>query len=278
MAKKTTQPKKTKAKETEPTMELPAEEVTDAAVPAVLLSDATKETTERGEAAMLARRMAKAHGDYVAFYEEHYKVSREEAIRRSEESVWTPEQKLEQLETEPPNQITWHAFNDAMKLDPERAWARWDRMKGEARDELDSGVRGCEVMRQDSPWERARYAAVRAGFVEEWQPRGSLELALIDQMAQAYTGWMLWLQHFEALANAEVAVQQDQIERTGKYRPTQEYRVNMEDRALTTADRFQRMFLRALRALRDLRRYSPQITIHNRGQVNIGEQQVNVAK
>ncbi len=40
-------------------------------------------------------------------------------------------------------------------------------------------------------------------------------------------------------------------------------------------DRYQRMFMRSLRALRDLRRYTPRIMIHNQGQVNIGQQQVN---
>ena len=37
----------------------------------------------------------------------------------------------------------------------------------------------------------------------------------------------------------------------------------------------QGMFLRSLRALRDLRRYVHKITIHNEGQVNIGQNQVN---
>ncbi len=189
----------------------------------------------------------------------------------------TPEEQLRRLEEDPPDQLSWYAFNDAVTLDPERTWGRWDRLREEARDELDSGARGCEAMRQDSPWEQARYLAVRQGFIDEWQPRGSLECVLIDQMAQAHTGWMNNLRHYELLNRAEIAVQEDQVERSGKYRPTREYRVNMEDRALLTADRFQRMFMRSLRALRDLRRYAPQITIHNQGQVNIGEQQVNVS-
>ncbi len=43
------------------------------------------------------------------------------------------------------------------------------------------------------------------------------------------------------------------------------------------ADRFNRLFLRTLRALRDLRRYAPSVTVQHAGQVNIGGQQVNVA-
>jgi hypothetical protein len=44
------------------------------------------------------------------------------------------------------------------------------------------------------------------------------------------------------------------------------------------AERFQRMFVRAERALRDLRRYGPTVIVQNASQVNVGEQQVNVAK
>ncbi len=42
-------------------------------------------------------------------------------------------------------------------------------------------------------------------------------------------------------------------------------------------DRFNRLYLRTLRALWDLRRYASAVTIQNAGQVNIGQQQVNVA-
>ena len=43
-------------------------------------------------------------------------------------------------------------------------------------------------------------------------------------------------------------------------------------------DRFNKLFLRTLRALRDLRRYAPTVMIYNAGQVNIGQQQVNAAQ
>ncbi|HEX5736371.1 MAG TPA: hypothetical protein VF131_26310 [Blastocatellia bacterium] len=51
------------------------------------------------------------------------------------------------------------------------------------------------------------------------------------------------------------------------------------DHCTQMADRFQRMFLRVLRQMRDLRRYSVPVTINNPKQVNIaadGGQQVNV--
>jgi hypothetical protein len=42
-------------------------------------------------------------------------------------------------------------------------------------------------------------------------------------------------------------------------------------------DRFHRLFIRTLRALRDLRRYQPPVVVQNvGGQVNIGEHQTNI--
>ena len=50
------------------------------------------------------------------------------------------------------------------------------------------------------------------------------------------------------------------------------------DNAMAMADRFNRLFLRTLRQMRDLRRYGVPVTINNPQQVNIagnGGQQVN---
>jgi hypothetical protein len=43
-------------------------------------------------------------------------------------------------------------------------------------------------------------------------------------------------------------------------------------------NRWNRMFLRNLRALRDMRRYMPPVVVNNPGQVNIAQQQVNVTE
>ena len=54
-------------------------------------------------------------------------------------------------------------------------------------------------------------------------------------------------------------------------------RVQATEHATAMVDRWNRMFLRNLRALRDMGRYAPAVTIQNAGQVNVGQQQVNVA-
>jgi hypothetical protein len=49
------------------------------------------------------------------------------------------------------------------------------------------------------------------------------------------------------------------------------------EQAATMVERFNRLFLRTLRALRGLRRYGP-VVVHQAGQVNVGQQQVNVVQ
>lgn len=49
------------------------------------------------------------------------------------------------------------------------------------------------------------------------------------------------------------------------------------EQAAAMADCFNRMFLRTLRQLRDLRRYARQMVINNLAQVHIAHQQVNIA-
>jgi hypothetical protein len=49
------------------------------------------------------------------------------------------------------------------------------------------------------------------------------------------------------------------------------------DQAAAVVDRFNKVFLRTLRALRDLRRYATPVVVQNAGQVNIGGPQLNMA-
>jgi hypothetical protein len=49
------------------------------------------------------------------------------------------------------------------------------------------------------------------------------------------------------------------------------------EQAAAMVERFNRIFLRTLRALRDLRRGPQPVFVQNAGQVNVGQQQVNLA-
>ena len=159
------------------------------------------------------------------------------------------------------------------------ALGKWQELKAQARAEWESGQRGAETMRLSEPWERARYGALLNSFKDEWQPRGGIELALIEQMAQCYSSWLSCLENYlylDFFDGSKTVDDGDEGYGSSGYVVTPRLsRAQNVDRALRTAERFQRMFLRSLRALRDLRRYTPKITIHNEGQVNIGQNQVN---
>lgn len=66
---------------------------------------------------------------------------------------------------------------------------------------------------------------------------------------------------------------------SGEWQPPRVSAVEYIEHATQMADRFNRMFLRILRQMRDLRRYASPVIVQNAGQVNIaadGGQQVNV--
>jgi len=110
-------------------------------------------------------------------------------------------------------------------------------------------------------------------MAKDWQPLTGIEYLLVEQMAQAYTMMLHWTNLYAYYC----------VYRTGKVDTEQgrwEAPRVSESQAVADAagmvDRWNRMFMRSLRQLRDLRRYN--VVIQNAGQVNIGEKQVNVSR
>ncbi len=106
------------------------------------------------------------------------------------------------------------------------------------------------------------------------------ELALVDQLAQALRRYEKWL------ATHIMRVRYGMLPRVRRQgAPREKYKwvsprqneVNATREAADMADRWQKTFLRTVRALRGLRRYASPIVIQNAGQVNVANQQVNVS-
>jgi hypothetical protein len=120
------------------------------------------------------------------------------------------------------------------------------------------------------------------GAVGRWEgPTGSIELRLIEMMAQLYTAYEHWMSLSVQRVSFDHEQEHYKIKERGKWRVVQVEPNTEVNQAAEMADRFNRLFLRTLRQLRDLRRYSMPVTINNAGQVNIaadGGQQVNVQK
>ena len=231
----------------------------------------------RGETAMLAKEMADSYEKSVQFYQNEYKLTRSKAEK---EAIAKNTDYLDRIRAIPADKVADYDLRSLHDHDPAEAVAKWGEVKTAAVDELESGVRSATLTNWETPYERAQFLAIRHAIIDEWRPAGGLELTLIDQMANCHSGFMYWLKDFERLKDREVdrreIESEDSFAKWNKtYLPPRVGEAEYVERALKMADRYQRMFMRSLRALRDLRRYTPRIMIHNQGQVNIGQQQVN---
>src|SRR3954462_8328006 len=95
-------------------------------------------------------------------------------------------------------------------------------------------------------------------------------------MAQAQAAYLFWLGRMTEWATLE-ARYEEETRQAGRWLPPRVRDAEARDQAAQMVDRFNKVFLRSLRALRDLRRYATPVIVQNAGQVNVAAQQINVA-
>jgi hypothetical protein len=227
------------------------------------------------EIGVIARRLAAAYEANIRWRMTELKETADEADRRTR-TADDPEAQLCALD-EPADQVSWWTLSPLIEANPEAGWAVWERVKAEAYDELVSGHRATLALCwDDSPWQRAQFLAIRQAFVDEWQPRGGIELTLIDQMAQAHSLYLHWIERAHMQASLEASSVDRQIGQNGRWKPRQISAAESLDQSAQMAERWQKLFVRALRALRDLRRHAPPVVLAGAGsQVNLGVVQSN---
>jgi hypothetical protein len=170
-------------------------------------------------------------------------------------------------------EVSWLALNTLLDNDPQLATAIWERVKRDAAGYIEQGSMIAETLAHDTPWGRAQFYAVLSGFEAEWQPRGGMERALLGTMAQAFCASLYWAGQVQQRGTTDP----DARTRAGWELPTQRQADALQD-AAGLCDRFNRIMIRTLRAMRDLRRYTGPLTINNPQQVNIGAQQINTTR
>lgn len=188
-----------------------------------------------------------------------------------------PRPRLDDL---PVDRLSWHDVMGEMKRDREAGLALWGKVKGQARDELAIGKAGADAIEgyDAGPWERAQYVAVRSAIADGLQPRNGLEWLLIDGMAQAVTMQARWLRKHARTESLDAAAIERDTRRSGEWQPPRLGEAAAVDRAAVMADRFQRQFLRLMKAYRDQRRLLGTVVVAAGGQLNVAEQQVNVVQ
>lgn len=178
----------------------------------------------------------------------------------------------------PPDQVTWFDLHGIARTDPDRATARWEEVKQAALDELRTGHRAARAVEtvNDRAWQRAQFLALREELAAEWRPRNGIERQLLDTMAQAQAGYLVWLEHLTIRTNLESVTNDRRHREEGKWGPPRQSDADALEQAATMMDRFNKLFLRTLRALCDLRRQGGRVVVKNGGQVNVAQQQVNL--
>jgi hypothetical protein len=176
----------------------------------------------------------------------------------------------------PARLLSWTDITALIEQHPERVLELWARVKQEASEELASGHRAALALNDGSgPWERAQFLAIRDAFIDEWNPRGGIEVALIDQMATAHAQYLGWLERLQAERANRSLTAAINGRQTSQYEPPRVTSAEAVEEAAAMAERFQRVFVRAIRTLRDLRRFTPSVVVQNAGQVNVAAVQTN---
>jgi hypothetical protein len=241
------------------------------------LTSAKPDLPVASEASTLAREMAGAYRDAVEFYRDQYRLPTAEALDRADAPV-TAEQ-VEHALSCPADQVSWHDLSDLARQDPELAARRWEELKREARDELRSGHRAARAVDGylSRPWKRARFLALREELAEGWQPRNGMERQLVDTMAQARADMLYWQGVLAEYTSLEASRQEHHIRKTDAWNPPRVSDAQAIEQAAAMVDRFNRVFIRTLRALRELRQYPPAVVVQSAGQVNVAGRQVNMS-
>ncbi|QDU23581.1 hypothetical protein [Urbifossiella limnaea] len=227
------------------------------------------------EAGVIAGELVKSFGQMVQLYEKHFSLTREEAIQRA---AAPPADEGERALNGPPDQVSWFDLHGIAHTDPDRATTRWEEIKRAALDELRTGHRaaGAVETANDGAWQRAQFLALREDLSAEWQPRNGVERQLIDTMAQAQQGFLHWLRTLTIRTTLESVTNDRRHKEEGRWGPPRQSDADALDQAAAMMDRYNRIFLRTLRALCDMRRHSGPVIVKKGGQMNVAQQQVNV--
>jgi hypothetical protein len=151
-------------------------------------------------------------------------------------------------------------------------------VKAAARDELASGHRAAQALDwSGNPWQRAQFLAIRDSFRADHQPRGGIESVMVELAAEAFGDYLEWSETVHRRASLDAEAEERDGMQHGHYRPQRVSWVESIDHAARMAERAHARFLRTVKTLTELRRAGP-VYVGTAGQVNVGQQQVNVAR
>ena len=174
----------------------------------------------------------------------------------------------EKLLTRHADSITFSDLHSLWEHSPEKAEIIWLQMNEEGWLEFETGHLATTVF-QHAGWmrqayERAKFLAVRNSFVDEYQPEGGIELALVDVMAQSYFLYLHWPKESVTRTKTDVRRQtdeyrlweafkretgRDEMWYPGKWELPYATEIESQEQAVKMADHFSRLFQRSVKSL-----------------------------
>jgi hypothetical protein len=226
------------------------------------------------EVGVLASEIAAEFRRMIEGFQQLFNVSAQEAATKANDLGSNPDALKWAMQC-PPDQVSWTSLFVLEQSDPALAIRRWEEVKDHARAELRSGHRAARTLEgADSYcWGRAQFLALRAELVEAWGPRDAQELLLVDQIAQFQMLLEWWLRAV-AVWTEIMGTKPERHKRDIEMPRVRD--AEAVEAAAVLVERFQRLYLRALKALQDRRRAGPPVVIRRAGQVNVAAHQINV--
>jgi hypothetical protein len=238
------------------------------------MNNLTLDRPQCSEALPLASEMSRALSRYID-------AEMAQRARQAGEAIAQVETHAQEIANRPcgdPRSATFFELAALAKVSPERAETRWLEIREAARAEWQTGHRAAAAIDEPlsmSAWTRASFLALRDELAEGWNPRNGTERTLIDTLALSWAAQLFWQERMMLYACVES--DNEQIKKEGRWGTPRVADAQAVEQAAQMVDRFNRIFTRTLRALKDLRRMSPPVVVQSVGQLNVAEQQINVA-
>ncbi len=235
----------------------------------------------QNETDALAREMANAYRRMAAFYRDQMKFtgpSADKCARGTDNLEQEAAEDRQRILERPFDQVTWWDLVRLAEQNPGDAQVVWIRIREEAQCELASGHRTAQVLEwRGEPFQRARFLAIRDSFRGSTPLQNGIEAALIDTAAEAFGDYLEWSEHFHMQVSSEVESERHQLEHEGGWNPPRLSMADAIEQSSRMAERAYTRFLRTIKMVHELRRTSSSIYVGSAGQINLGQQQVNVA-
>jgi hypothetical protein len=254
---------------------------------------------DRARARLLGNEIARVYAEKVKGYQDLYKTYPDDewikehydtgAKVHAAATVPADDECYQKALNQSAERLTWSDLQTVAERSMDDAVILWRGVLDVAMDQLKGGIYACETLSHvDSDmFQRAQFFVIRDSLVNAWQPKDAIEMSMVEMLVQAFVSYHYWLRLANSMAAREYEAAERGLEknrygeRNSRWDTPRITTADAIDRAIAMADRFNRLYLRTLRQMRDLRRYVVPVTINNPQQVNIaadGGQQVNVQK